>query len=85
MLYLLLSIACSVLLGFAFKLFDRFRVHTFQAIMFNYFTCLACGWLQSGQLPYSEADRAEPWMPFALLLGLVFVSGFNTAAQTVRH
>ncbi|MEQ1747523.1 MAG: EamA family transporter [Saprospiraceae bacterium] len=24
-------------------------------------------------------------MPFALLLGFVFVSGFNTAAQTVRH
>lgn len=85
MIYLLLSIACSVLLGFIFKLFARFGVHTFQAIMFNYFTCLACGWLHSGNLPFSEADRGEPWMPYALLLGLVFISGFNTAALTVRY
>ncbi|MBK9336265.1 MAG: DMT family transporter [Lewinellaceae bacterium] len=85
MLYLLLSIACSVLLGFIFKIFDRFRVHTFQAIMFNYFTCVVCGWLHSGRLPYSEADRGEAWMPYALLLGVVFISGFNTAALTVRH
>ena len=72
-------------MGFIFKIFDRFRVHTFQAIMFNYFTCLACGWLHSGKLPFSEADRGEPWMPFALLLGVVFISGFNTAALTVRY
>jgi len=72
-------------LGFIFKIFDRFRVHTFQAIMFNYFTSLACGWLHSGKLPFSEADRGEPWMPFALLLGVVFISGFNTAALTVRY
>lgn len=85
MIYLFLSIVCSVLLGFIFKLFDRFRVHAFQAIMFNYFTCVACGWLHGGQLPYSAADRGEPWMPYALLLGVVFISGFNAAALTVRY
>ncbi len=57
----------------------------FQAIMFNYFTCVACGWIHSGKLPYSEADRTEAWMPYALLLGLVFVSGFNAAGLTVRY
>lgn len=85
MFYLFLSIVCSVLLGFIFKLFDRFRVHAFQAIMFNYFTCVACGWLHGGKLPYSAADRGEPWMPYALLLGVVFISGFNAAALTVRY
>ena len=57
----------------------------FQAIMFNYFTCVACGWVHSGRLPYTEADRGEPWMPFALLLGLIFVSGFNASGLTVRY
>lgn len=85
MIYLFLSIACSVLIGFIFKLFERYRIQIFQAIMFNYFTCVACGWIHSGKLPYSAADQGEPWMPFALLLGLVFVSGFNAAGLTVRY
>ncbi len=82
---LLLAIVCSVLLGFIFKLFERFGVHMFQAIVVNYFTCVACGWLHAGVLPFSAAERSAPWMPYALLLGLVFVSGFNAAAQTVRY
>ncbi|MCB0524100.1 MAG: EamA family transporter [Lewinellaceae bacterium] len=27
----------------------------------------------------------SPWMPYAMLLGLVFVSGFNTSALTVKY
>ncbi len=53
--------------------------------MFNYCTCVVCGWLHSGKLPYSEVDRGASWMPYALLLGVVFISGFNTAALTVRY
>ncbi len=85
MVSLLLAIACSVLLGFIFKLFERYGVHTFQAIVVNYFTCVACGWLQAGVLPFGSAERSAAWMPYALMLGLVFISGFNAAAQTVRY
>lgn len=84
-LYLFSAVVCSVLLGFLFKWFERFGVHTFQAIVVNYFTCVACGWLHAGVLPFGAAERSAPWMPYALLLGLVFVSGFNAAAQTVRY
>lgn len=85
MISLLLAIACSVLLGFIFKLFERYGVHTFQAIVVNYFTCVACGWLHAGVLPFGSAERSAAWMPYALMLGLVFISGFNAAAQTVRY
>lgn len=30
-------------------------------------------------------DRGASWMPYALLLGVIFISGFNTAALTVRY
>lgn len=85
MLFLALSVACSVLLGFIFKLFGRYRIDILQAIVFNYFVCVACGWIYLGQFPVGPApgERAD-WTPFALGLGLVFISGFNTAAQTVR-
>ncbi len=85
MIYLVLAIACSVMLGFIFKLFDRFGVHPFQAIVVNYFTCVCCGWIHAGILPFGEGDRSAAWMPYALVLGLVFISGFNAAAQTVRY
>lgn len=85
MIYLLLAVACSVLLGFIFKLFPRFGVDGFQAIVVNYFTCVACGWLHIGRFPLSTENAGAPWMPYALVLGFVFISGFNGAALTVRY
>ncbi len=85
MLYLALAVLCSVLLGFIFKLYARFRVDSFQAIVFNYFTCVACGWAHLGRFPVTRADFSQPWMPYALGLGFVFITGFNGAALTVRY
>lgn len=85
MSFLLLAIACSVLLGFTFKVFVRKGVHIFQAIVFNYFTCFICGWIHLGHFPITQKVINSAWLPYGLLLGLVFISGFNTAALTVRH
>ncbi|MBP6810512.1 MAG: hypothetical protein KA138_03290 [Saprospiraceae bacterium] len=85
MLYLLLTVACSVMLGFIFKLFARFGIDGFQAIVFNYATCFCCGWMHLGHFPVQEEHFGTPWMPYALVLGLIFVSGFNMAALTVRY
>jgi len=85
MLYLSLAVLCSVLLGFIFKLFGRFGVDSFQAIIFNYFTCVCCGWLHLGHFPIRTENVHTPWMPYALALGFVFISGFNFAALTVRY
>ncbi len=85
MLYLSLTVLCSVLLGFIFKLFGRFGVDGFQAIVFNYITCFCCGWLHLGHFPVQSTHFSTPWMPYALVLGLIFIGGFNLAALTVRH
>lgn len=85
MLYLLLAVGCSVLLGFIFKLYPRFGVDGFQAIVFNYFTCVVCGWIHLGYFPIRVESAGQPWFPYALVLGLVFISGFNCAALTVRY
>jgi drug/metabolite transporter (DMT)-like permease len=85
MIFLGLSVICSVLLGFIFKLFPRFGVDSFQAIIFNYYTCLVCGWIQLGKFPVATDGLSAPWVPFALILGFIFISGFNFAAMTVRY
>jgi drug/metabolite transporter (DMT)-like permease len=85
MVYLFLAVVCSVLLGFIFKVFVRLGIDIFQAIVFNYMTCVLCGWAHLGHFPIESASFGKPWMPYALLLGGVFITGFNTAASTVRH
>ncbi len=85
MLYLVLSVCCSVLLGFAFKLFPRFGVDHFQAIVFNYVTCVGCGWIHLGRFPIAAEGLSAPWLPFAVFLGFVFIGGFNSAALTVQY
>ncbi len=85
MSFLFIAIVCSVLLGFIFKLFLRFKVDTFQAIVFNYFTCLTCGWLHMGRFPAERSTFDTPWFPYALFLGFIFISGFYTSALTVRY
>lgn len=85
MLYLSLAVACSAALGFIFKLFPRFGIDGFQAIVFNYIVCVLCGWLHLGSFPIHAANMQKPWFPYALILGLVFISGFNCAALTVRY
>lgn len=86
MLFLLLSILCSVLIGFVFKLFGRFQIDSFQAIVFNYFTCVICGWIYANDLPIGPGTGDEgKWLPYALFLGVVFITGFTGAALTVRY
>ncbi len=85
MLYLILSVICSVILGFLFKLFPRFNVDTFQAIVFNYFTCVICATIHIGNFPIQAESFGKNWMPFALFLGFVFITAFNGAAATVRY
>lgn len=85
MVSLFLAIICSVSLGFIFKLFERFRISAFQAIAINYLTCVLCGWLHAGVLPFAIGEPSAPWLPYALALGGVFIAGFQTAALTVQY
>ncbi len=85
MIYLLLSVVCSVLIGFIFKMFYRHGIDAFQAIVFNYLVCLTCGTVHLDRFPVQESDLDRSWLPYAVVLGFVFISGFNGAALTVRY
>lgn len=85
MFYLLLALSCSVVLSVLFKLFPKYEIDTFQAIVYNYVICVVTGSLFLGEMPISTAILAAPWMPQALGLGVLFIVGFYWAAMTVRH
>lgn len=85
MLFLILSILSSTAIVIVFKLFGRFQVQTFQAIVFNYWVCVICGWIVMGEFPIQTSMFRESWFPFSLLLGTIFILTFNIIAKTVEH
>jgi drug/metabolite transporter (DMT)-like permease len=85
MTYLVLAILCSVIIGILFKLFPRYGIDTFQAIIVNYFTCVACSTVQNGRFVVTTEIKSLPWFWYALALGIVFITGFTLAAATVRY
>ncbi len=85
MLALFLSILFTTLLGVVFKLYGKYQIDIFQAIVFNYITCVLVAWLDIGAFPLQLTSIQAPWFNWSILLGFLFIAGFNLAAQTVRY
>ena len=85
MIYLLLSILASTAIFVVFKLFNRFRINTFQAIVANYATACICG-LISYKSPINTSEIFNSkWFLGAILLGFLFISVFNLMALTAQR
>ena len=85
MLYLIASIIFATSINIILRYFRKWEVDTFQSIVFNYWTCALFGFLS---LFYSSSSiniafQGE-WLPYSLILGLIFIIGFNVAAATIR-
>lgn len=84
MLFLIGSIILSSWLTLSFKLLERFHINTFQAIVFNYITCVITGSIVNGAFPINAAAVQEPWFKWAMLMGAVFIVLFNVIAKTAQ-
>ena len=84
MIYVLLSVACSVLVSVLLKLARRFEVDVGQAIAWNYVVTSA---LTASLLQPSLATLREPGAPWLALaaLGLLLPTIFLALAASVRH
>ncbi len=85
MLYLLGSIVFTSYLTLSFKVLEKYRINNLQAIVFNYFTCVAVGILVDGKSPIKANSLDEPWITWAVVLGCFFVFLFNVIAFTTQN
>ena len=85
MIYLVLVVLLNALLAVIFKLFDRFKINHVQAIVFNYWVCILTGSLFLGEFPIRPSSCSQPWFPFALLMGVGFISVFNLFAYCTKY
>jgi drug/metabolite transporter (DMT)-like permease len=84
MIYVLLSVVCSVLVSVLLKLARRFEVDVGQAIAWNY---VVAGALTALMLQPSLATLREPGAPWLALIGLgiLLPTIFLALAASVRH
>lgn len=80
MIFLIASILTSSLIFVIFRLFPKYNINTFQAIVFNYFTACAYGFLLYGHEFKREALDHTEWFPAAILCGMLFISLFLVMA-----
>lgn len=84
MIYLLLSIVFSSSLFVIFKLFNRFEINNFQAIVVNYFVAFVVGILMSESSFQLNTLFNYRWIYGAVLLGILFITVFNMMALTAQ-
>lgn len=84
MFFLLGSIILTSWLTLSFKVVERFRIPVFQAIVFNYISCVITGSFVNGAFPVSASTFNESWFKWSLLMGLMFVSIFNVVGITAQ-
>lgn len=74
-----------VFIVLSFKAFERFHINNFQAIVFNYFICVLCGFLLTEKPTLILAFFKADWLPLAILLGFFFIVGFWLMATTAQR
>jgi drug/metabolite transporter (DMT)-like permease len=85
LIHFLAGIACSASLFLIFRGFEKFKVHTFQAIVVNYFVCVGTGMLFLGDLRlFQQIGTHTQWLPLAVLLGGLFISTFYLMGYTAQ-
>ncbi|MBL7815811.1 MAG: hypothetical protein JNL70_12425 [Saprospiraceae bacterium] len=85
MIFLILSILFSVLLLVNFRLHPKYGIDTTQAIVFNYWVCVALGWLLLPTGSTFSIDWSADMTYYSLLLGLGFIVVFMlSGASTLK-
>ncbi|MEQ8926189.1 MAG: hypothetical protein RLO81_10280 [Fulvivirga sp.] len=84
--YLILCILANVGIFLCFRQFKAYGLNTFQAIVFNYITCVGTGIIFLGDSTLlMEINYNKPWVIIGIVLGLIFISTFYLMALTTQR
>ena len=84
MIFLIFSVFITSLLFVIFKLFDVYKVNTFQAIVLNYAVALCFGFMHSEiSLSVTQIPQ-QPWFLGATILGFLFITVFLVMGITAQ-
>jgi drug/metabolite transporter (DMT)-like permease len=81
LLYLVAALIFNVLVSAILKMFSRYGINSLQAIVTNYCICVVTGCLFTGNMPFTAATLHTSWLPWAVLMGVSFITIFNLTAH----
>ena len=84
MIALIGTIACSTFIFVIFRIFERFNIRTFQAIVANYFTAFLCGILMHVNEFSTDSFVHLEWLPFVSLSAVLFITLFIMMAISAQ-
>lgn len=84
MIYLILMVLLNAAVAAILKLFVRYRIDNFQAIIVNYWMCVLTGSFFLGRLPVGVQSVSMPWFPLVALMGSGFIIVFNLFAYCTK-
>lgn len=84
MVYILLAVSISVSLLILFKLFDKYKVNTLHAIVFNYFFAAITGILLTKDPALLWNEFNSTWLFLTLPLGFLFIAVFYAISLTAQ-
>ena len=70
------TVLFTTLIFIIFRLFKKFKIDTFQAIVFNYFVAFICGWVLYSDELSPHAFSNLDWLPYAIAVSFLFISIF---------
>lgn len=85
MIYLILSIFCSTIILVVFRMFTRFEINTFQAIVFNYLVAFSVGFGLYGRDWKDTYLQQGSWPVFALIIGVLFITLFLIMGKSAQE
>lgn len=85
MIYLFLSVLVSSSLFVIFKLFNKYQVNTFNAIVINYLVASMTGLLLYTPSWTIEQVTGSGWFPGTVFLGFMFIFIFMIMARTAQE
>jgi drug/metabolite transporter (DMT)-like permease len=84
MIYLLLSVLSSSAIMVVFKLFERFRIKTADAIVVNYAVATLLSFSFDGSGITLLHSHTHAWFPHALCMGVLFITLFNIIGTSTQ-
>ena len=84
MIYLLLSVLSSSAIMVVFKLFERFRIKTADAIVMNYAVATLLSFTLDGSGIPILKSYTYAWFPHALCMGILFITLFNIIGTSTQ-
>ena len=84
MIYLALSILSSTGIFVVFKLFNKYKIDTLQAIVVNYITACILGLIHNDKTISVSEIVSSDWFIGVIILGFLFITIFNVMALTAQ-